>query len=418
MADLPEPLSNDQKAPLSVPAEYERLRQRALERYEVLDTDPEFAFDDLTQLAALVCQAPISYISLIDQDRQWLKAKLGLDFTETPREIAFCNYVVAQQAPIELPDTQLDPRFVQNPLVTHTPHARFYAGVPLRTPDNYCIGTICVMDTVPRELTDGQRQALATIAEQVMAQLELKLRNRQLETGYDRLTRANQRLDQFTAMVSHDLKAPLSSLLTLTDLLIGDARNGDAEAVCEALQVMSGEVGRMQTLLNGLLQFARSTRPGEGVENVDTRELVHEIIRTLPGATTFTFDIAPTLPLLHTARIPLRQVLVNLLTNAVRYHPTGRGHIQVSATPGPGPGRHTFRVTDDGAGIPAHQHERVFQLFQRGGSPGGVAQPDGSGIGLATVRQLVEDHGGTVGLTSAPGQGATFAFSWEASAAH
>ena len=389
--------------------DYEAQRQRALERYEILDTDPEFAFDDLVRLASLVCQTPISLITLIDQDRQWFKARIGIDQTQTSRDISFCNHAVVAKAPLEVRDATRDPRFADNPMVTGDPGVRFYAGVPLRTHDDFCLGTIYVVDTVPRELTDAQRQALNTIAEQVMAQLELKLRNRQLESGYDRLTRANRRLDQFTAMVSHDLKTPLAGLLSLADLMLGDARRGDADAVCEALTVMNGEVARMQRLVTGLLEFARATRPTDIMETVDVAALLNEIVRTLPGASSFRFSFSPVLPVIRTARVPLRQVLYNLLQNAIKYHPAGQGHISVMVEPGAG-SQLTFRVHDDGAGIPAHAHERIFQLFQRLHGPAG---PEGSGVGLATVRHLVEDHGGTIRVESEPGQGTTFIFTWE-----
>ncbi len=398
----------------------EAQRQRALDRYEILDTDAEFAFDDLTRLASLVCQTPISLIGLIDHRRQWIKARVGLpaSVTENPRELAVCNHIVATGQSLEVGDLSADERFATNPFVDSTiagaDAMRFYAGVPLKTADNFTLGTVCVIDTTPRELTDAQRQALTTIAEQVMAQLELKLRNRQLETGYDRLTRANHRLDQFTAMVSHDLKSPLASLLGLADMMLGDARQGDADAVCEALTVMSGEVTRMQGLVNGLLSFARSTRPSANVEPVDVASLLNELRRTLPGAINFTFDFEVLVPTLRTAAVPLRQVLFNLLLNAIRHHPAGHGHIEVTVRPGPGLHRATFVVADDGAGIPVSDRERVFQLFKRLNAPG--QGPEGSGVGLATVKHLVEDHGGLIRIEDNPsGSGSAFVFTWEAS---
>ncbi|MBC7449059.1 MAG: GAF domain-containing sensor histidine kinase [Hymenobacteraceae bacterium] len=402
--------------PLLLPAN-EPARQRALDRYEILDTDAEFAFDDLTRLASLVCQTPISLIGLMDNHRQWLKAHVGLpaEQTQLPRELAFCNYVVATGAPLEIANLTTDDRFADSPFVVGDAAMRFYAGVPLLTADNYCLGTVCVIDSTPRELTNAQRQALTTIAEQVMAQLELKLRNRQLETGFDRLTRANRRLDQFTAMVSHDLKAPLASLLSLADLMLGDARQGDADAVCEALTVMSGEVGRMQSLVGCLLAFARSTRPMATVEAVDLRILLNELRLTLPGASRFTFSFGEWQPVLQTTPIPLRQVLYNLLFNAIHHHPAGEGHISVEIMPGPGASRVTFRVSDDGAGIAPADRERVFLLFQRL-RPHGLG-PEGSGVGLATVKHVVEDHGGSIHIEDGPaGQGATFVFTWEQAA--
>ncbi len=237
----------------------ELARQQALERYRVLDTNPESAFDELVRLAAMMCRTPISLIGLTDHNRHWFKARIGLTDSEVPRNIAFCNVAVEQQAPLEVPDTRLDARFANNPLVTAEEGVRFYAGVPLRTSDNHCIGTICVMDTVPRELTDAQRQTLATIAEQVMAQLELRLRPELPETSQTRRLNAAVPLDQFSTTVAHELKSPLASLLALADLMLGDARQGDGKAVCEALTVMGGEVSRLQKLVGDLLDFAHNT---------------------------------------------------------------------------------------------------------------------------------------------------------------
>ncbi len=394
--------------------ESEILRQWALDQYEILDTDPEFAFDDLTRLASLVCQTPISLIGLMDHGRQWLKARVGVgpELSEIPRELAFCNQIVASGERLEVADLATDPRFADNPYVQGESGMRFYAGVPLKTSDNQTLGTVCVIDYAPRELTDAQRQALTTIAEQVMAQMELKLRNRQLENGYDRLTRANRRLDQFTAMVSHDLKAPLASLLGLADLMLGDARQGDADAVCEALTVMSGEVTRMQGLVNGLLAFARATRPNAIVETVAVADVLSELRQTVPGGSAFQITYSDPLPTLRTARIPLRQTLYNLILNAIAHHPNGRGHIHIDVAPGPGAHRTTFSITDDGRGIAPADRGRVFQLFQRLNDSS--APPKGTGIGLATVKHLVEDHGGTVSIETGPnGVGTTVIFTWE-----
>jgi signal transduction histidine kinase len=388
-------------------------RLRALERYNILDTDPEFAFDDLTRLASLVCQTPISLIGLMDHHRQWLKSRTGLPtgISEIPRELAFCNEIVMSGSPLEVSDLQTDPRFAENPFVAGDMGLRFYAGVPLKTADNITLGTVCVIDHQPRELTEAQLQALTTIAEQVMAQLELKLRNKQLETGYDRLFRANRRLDQFTTMVSQDLKAPLSSLLGLADLMLGDARQGDADAVCEALSVMSGEVSRMQRLVTGLLEFSRATRPSTQIEQIDVASMLHELRLTLPGAANYEFVIGQQ-PIFFTAAAPLRQVFSQLLLNAIQHHPERFGRIEIQAEAGPNLNQLTFRVTDNGSGIPEADRERVFQLFQRL-APAGQGSP-GSGIGLAVVKHLVEDFGGRIQLEAAPnGPGTSVVFTWE-----
>lgn len=159
-------------APLP-PNEVERLA--ALRRYEILDTPPEAAFDDLVALAAHICGTPIALISLLDVDRQWLKAQAGLAVTETTREVAFCAHAILQpEEMLTVRDATADPRFAHNPLVTADPHIRFYAGVPLVTPDHQALGTLCVIDRVPRDLTPDQTAALRRLSRQAMAQLELR----------------------------------------------------------------------------------------------------------------------------------------------------------------------------------------------------------------------------------------------------
>ena len=161
------------------PTEVERLAQ--LQRYEILDTGQEDVFDDFTILAAQICDTPISLISLIDAERQWFKSKVGLTETHTPRELAFCDHAIRTPEVMEVPDATLDPRFFANPLVTGAPDIRFYAGAPLVAPDGSRIGTLCVIDRVPRRLSDAQRAALARLGRQIIVQLELRLARRDLE---------------------------------------------------------------------------------------------------------------------------------------------------------------------------------------------------------------------------------------------
>lgn len=153
----------------------EAWRLAALRNYDVLDTPPELGFDDLTLLASQICQTPIALVSLVDEDRQWFKAKVGLDVAETPRDFAFCAHAILYQDDLlEVIDAQLDRRFSDNPLVTADPHIRFYAGAPLITPNGYALGTLCVIDYVPRQLDESQKQALRALSRHVVALLELR----------------------------------------------------------------------------------------------------------------------------------------------------------------------------------------------------------------------------------------------------
>ncbi|MGO4999354.1 sensor domain-containing diguanylate cyclase [Oceanisphaera sp. W20_SRM_FM3] len=195
-------------------AQYEELRLAALADYDILDTPPDVAFDDIAKIAAFICDVPSVVINFIDRDRQWFKSVLGLNVRETPLDISICKHVILQQGLFVVPDTKLDPRFVNNPLVTGEPNVRFYAGAVLKNDDGYPLGTLCVLDDHPRDISEKQRFALSTLANQVMTQLELLRHHKKqvvliqdLQTAHAELKTAHAELLQ---LASTD---PLSGLL-------------------------------------------------------------------------------------------------------------------------------------------------------------------------------------------------------------
>ena len=177
----------------------EKKRLKVLWQYEVLDTVPEEVFDDLTELAARICEAPIALISLVDESRQWFKSKVGTTVNETSRDISFCAHAINQSDLFIVPDATRDRRFAGNPLVKSDPRIRFYAGAPLITPDGHALGTLCVIDKVPRQLSPDQQQALRILARHVVSQLELRRRSRELAVAREESERLGTEIENLRA---------------------------------------------------------------------------------------------------------------------------------------------------------------------------------------------------------------------------
>lgn len=406
--------------------EIERLE--ALQRYHVLDTTAEESFDDLTRLASYVCGTPIALVSLVDQHRQWFKSKVGLDATETPREVAFCAHAICQPDDLMVvPDALEDERFATNPLVLSAPDVRFYAGTPLVTPDGYALGTLCTIDQVPRTLSAQQLEALKALGRQVVSQLELRLRLDHLRTTQAQLIQSEQMKTDFISTVSHELRTPLTSVLGFAKLIQKKLEETVLPAVCfdmkktertvgqvrENLHIILSEGERLTSLINDLLDITK-IEAGKIEWNLQPTA-VSEIIERAIAATSvlaqnngleIICDIEPDLPDVIVDCDRMMQVLINLLSNAIKFTDFGsvtcRAHRQNNEI--------TICVIDTGIGIAAADLEIVFEKFKQIGEVI-TDKPKGTGLGLPICKHIVEAHSGRIWAESELGQGSAFSVS-------
>jgi anti-sigma regulatory factor (Ser/Thr protein kinase) len=231
----------------------EKDRLQALRSYRILDTDPEKAFDDLTILASHICETPIALISLIDSNRQWFKSKIGVSVSETPREVSFCATAIMQSDLFIVPDASKDPRFSSNPFVASDPKIRFYAGAPFTSSDGQPLGTLCVVDVVPRQLTSNQQNALLALSHQVQGQFELRRNLIELHAALDERDRVEAERDRTIIELQQALQhvQHLSALLPACsacklDISIPadpNAISGVVDGVMEILREMKSAVG-------------------------------------------------------------------------------------------------------------------------------------------------------------------------------
>jgi signal transduction histidine kinase len=377
-----------------LPDAAEHRRLAALRAYDILDTARESAFEDITRIASLVCGTPIAVVNLIDAERQWFKSEVGLGVRETPLATSICAHAILEHDMLVVPDTTLDGRFAENPLVTGDPGLRFYAGALLKTPDGLAIGTVCVLDTEPRGLSQEQVDVLRGLARQVMTQLEL----RRMLALSDRKSRHMGRL--LTA-AGHDLKAPLrSALYAINRASVVSVPDVQAKLASATTQLL--DIDRQFTDLS----IAASS--GVGLIPELTPVPIAPLLATMeqawrPAAERKEITLsASTNAMSVMGHAALLETLVgNLLSNAVKYTPRG-GDVRLEAQ------REgdiiEIAVTDTGIGMTSEATEELFGAFRQA-DPGA----DGLGLGLWIVQQTADALEATLSVQSAPGKGTRFA---------
>lgn len=402
----------------------EHERQIALDQYDILDTDPEAAFDDLTQIASRVCGTPIALVSLVDRERQWFKSKVGIDATETPRRVAFCSHAILDPTNVLIvPDPHDDIRFADNPLVTSEPKIRFYAGAPLVNPGGQALGTLCVIDRQPRNLDTHQIETLRALARQVIGQMELHkkyIELRELASGLERnkneLERRNSEINTFYHTLAHELKTPLTAVREFVSIVmdqiagpISDVQHeylGTAKVCCDQIRTHIDDLLDMTRLETGKL--ALEQRCGSIAQVIS---LVVTASRSTAKEKQLVIreQVPSGLPPVFIDERRIAQALANLIGNAIKFTPPG-GEIVVSARHAQDEGSVTVTVADTGVGIEPHHLERIFDRLYQVRSDDATIR-GGLGIGLSLCREIVRLHGRSIVVESAPGKGSNFTFS-------
>lgn len=390
--------------------EFDAERVVEIDRYRVLVEPPRKDLTALVDVAAQVAQVPLATINLITDTEQHQIATTGFEPSICAREDSMCNLVLHEKAPVIVPDASQDPRFKDNPFVTgEIGNVRFYATHQLKTPGGVVIGTLCVFDEEPRELSDEQEEGLVKLADRVVDLLELELRTRELTTAVEEVERArtelersNQVLTAFAGQVAHDLRNPLSavkmSLELLEDQMASPELDGDTLAYVASRANSGAE--RMQSLIDDLLAYARVGGQMKR-ERVDLAAVMEDVRSDLSVPLADADLQVGDLPVVEGDPVQLRAVLQNLVANSAKFtRPGEQARIEVRGT---GQGDvWRIEVVDHGLGVPEEDRERVFAPLARAHD-----DVEGHGIGLATVRRIIDAHRGRIGIEETPGGGAT-----------
>lgn len=389
MSDLPIPKN-----------EHNRIRK--LDSYKILDTEAEQQFDDLTKLAAQIFDVPICLVTLIDENRQWFKSKVGLDISETSREVSFCQYAIMGEDLMEVEDANLDQRFKDNPLVTGKPKIRFYAGAPLVDDDGYVLGTLCVIDQKPKKLDQDQKIALRALARTVIRIVQYR--------------KTNAAKDVFLSNFSHEIRTPLNAISGFTDLLNKTSLteeqatyNGIISLASRNLIVLINDVLDVSKIESGKLELEQKP--------FSIKQLLEDVVKLQASSASEKnlklFSVIdheiPELVLGDQTR--LLQILINLVSNAIKFTDAG-GNIELKVSAEAIDENEVsllFVVKDTGIGIEECKLKDIFKRFTQA-ETSTARKYGGTGLGLNIVKMLVELHKGKISVESEMGVGSKFSF--------
>ncbi len=386
----------------------EKERLARLYEYSLLDTMDEKEYDQITKMAALLCDAPISLISLIDRDRQWFKSSFGLDSKQTPRDQAFCAHAINEpDRPLVVSDSREDERFKDNPLVAGEPNIGFYAGFPLVTKDNLALGTLCVIDRKARDISEREIESLEILANQVVKLFELRRTSLEKDRYLKDLEARNKNLEEFARVAAHDIKSPLANIRSTAELVLAKADNLEEEQK-ELIGLMMDSSDQLSSLIDGILRHSRTNelileeRSWFSLPNLVDKNL--KMLEPINSAE-LDMEVEPGLDQIYSNRTAWQQIIINLVANALKYNnnPAPKVTVHLKANER----NIILEVKDNGPGIAFEDQERIFRIFQTTSNRDHTGST-GTGIGLATVKNIVNGIGGEISLQSTLGEGASF----------
>lgn len=367
-------------------------RVAALERYQIAGSEKETAFDSICRLACELFAVPISHISFLDANTEYIKAAVGLgDIASVGRSEGFCTLAILQPEVMLIEDASKHHILASHPYVTGEIMIRFYAAAPVITPDGFIIGTLCLIDQTPRSMNGKEQELLQRLAKVVMEQTELR---------NDNINLLSQR-DKFIEVASHEMRTPLTALKAAAQVL-GIKHPDDASLIAQ----VNKSVQKLSGMANDMFDAIRLTEKTFDLKRTfinlaiivnncrDYIKLVAKKDLIIEGDTSVNLTA-------DTEKI--ERVLTNLLQNALKYAPGSAITIGVEKLPG----FVKVDVKDNGPGIPADKLPHIFRRYYRS-DPSGVQT--GLGLGLYIAAEIIKQHGGDIGVNSEPGKGSTFWF--------
>ncbi|MHB0756788.1 sensor histidine kinase [Polaribacter sp. M15] len=370
----------------------EEERLKVLREYKILDTLPEEDYDAIAKIASGICNTPIALISLIDKDRQWFKSTHGIAAEQTPRELSFCAHSILQPDDLLIVnDATKDERFYDNPLTTGEPNVIFYAGAPLNTSEGQAIGTLCVIDNKPKELSKEQQEALKLLAKQTVSLLDLRKRNYELNKVNDKVTKLNEQLNNFAYRLTHDLKSPISGVNFLVQVLKEDHKILFQETEAEEyINLISGRMNYMSTLIDEILEYTKVNTEHIVYEDFNLKTLLDSIINNIDFENKIALNSNNLDINIRSSKIGFVQVFQNLISNSRKFSDEEKVNLEIDFSKDDT--HYYFVYKDNGPGIKEEYWKKVFNMFETLEN----TNNENTGIGLATVKSIIKRLGGII----------------------